>query len=40
MWSLERHMAYGDVKKGTVMVEEGTYGLKKDYISADNNYRA
>ena len=31
VWSIrvERHMAYGDVKKGIVMVEEGTCGLKR-----------
>ena len=29
VWRLEKHMAYGDVEKGTVVVEEGTCGLKR-----------
>ena len=29
VWRLEKYMTYGDVEKGTVVVEEGTCGLKR-----------
>ena len=33
VWRLEKNMAYGDVEKGTVVVEEGTCGLKRIHFS-------
>ena len=29
VWRLEKHMAYEDVEKGTVVAEEGTCGLNR-----------